>query len=367
MLKALKQSKLHNIFALLLGCCLAVLLPVSCGKRKPPLPPKERVLQKVEISGNQRGNVVFLSWNMPARNASDGSILNIDRVDIYRLAEPNSTPLSLTEEEFSSRSTLISTKKISDNDFALKKLTFTDPLEFAGQTARLIYAIRFVNSSGQKAGFSNFLLVEPTAKVANKPDDLKAEITESAINLEWNSPDSNIDNSTPVNLLGFNVYRKSKDSDTVITLNNLPIDKNNFADESFQFGKEYDYFVRAVSIGGEGEPIESLDSNFVSIKPVDIFPPSPPSAITIAAAPNNLSIFFATNPEKDVAGYTLFRSEDRNLPLKDWKKLTPELLDTNTFQDKSVETGKTYYYYLTATDLAGNVSKSSEIFSETAP
>jgi hypothetical protein len=367
MLKALKLSNSTETFAISIFCFLAILFPVSCGKRKPPLPPKERVVQRVVIEGVQRGNLIILSWTMPARNVPDGSALNIDRVDIYRLAEPLSTPLSLTEEEFSSRSTLITSKKISDDDFALKKITVSDPLEFAGQTARLIYAIRFVNSSGQKAAFSNFLLVEPTARVADKPNNLKAEITQTTIKLEWNSPESNVDKSKPVNVLGYNIYRKTKNSELTIKLNESPIDKNNYVDETFQFGKEYEYFVRAVSIGGEGEPIESLDSNNVSLKPVDIFPPSPPSAITIAAAPNNLSIFFATNPEKDIAGYTLYRSEERNLPLKEWKILTPDLLKTNTFQDKNVESGKIYYYYLTATDLSGNVSESSEIFSETVP
>ena len=46
-----------------------MLTGLSCGKRKPPLPPKERVLQNVEITGFQRGNQVILSWKMPARNA----------------------------------------------------------------------------------------------------------------------------------------------------------------------------------------------------------------------------------------------------------------------------------------------------------
>ena len=37
----------------------------------------------------------------------------------------------------------------------------------------------------------------------------------------------------------------------------------------------------------------------------------------------------------------------------------------NTFQDTDVESGKTYYYYLTATDKFNNVSDPSEIVSET--
>src|SRR5689334_23566824 len=86
---------------------LALLMSLSCGKRKPPLPPRERVAQRVEIDGFQRGNQVLLSWKMPARNAPVNSLLHISRVDIYRLAEPANAPLVLSEEEFASRSVQI--------------------------------------------------------------------------------------------------------------------------------------------------------------------------------------------------------------------------------------------------------------------
>ena len=140
-----------------------------------------------------------------------------------------------------------------------------------------------------------------------------------------------------------------------------------FEDEFFEFDKPQFYFVRAVSVGTGGEPIESRESNIVQLLPKDTFAPSAPSAITLAASPTTISIFFVTNPEKDVAGYQIYRSEDQNLDKAKWQLLTPNLLTTNTFQDSKVESGKTYYYYLTATDRAGNVSTASDVVSETVP
>ena len=58
---------------------------------------------------------------------------------------------------------------------------------------------------------------------------------------------------------------------------------------------------------------------------------------------------------------------DPSLEKSKWTLLTPQLLTLNTYQDKSVESGKTYYYYLTATDSSGNVSQPSEVVSEQAP
>jgi len=346
---------------------VVLLMSLSCGKRKPPQPPRERVAQRVEISGFQRGNQVILSWKMPPRNAPVGNTLHIDRADIYRLAEPLTSPQGLSEGEFASRSTLIATLNIGDDDFAMKTLNYADTLQFAGQAARLRYAIRFVNSSGQKAAFSNFFLLEPAARIASAPTSLSASIFQDAVQLTWEAPTTNVDGSTPASLLGYNVYRSTSDKVPGKLLNKTPVSGRTFDDQFFEFDKSQLYFVRAVSVGTGGEPIESRESNVLEVNPKDKFAPSAPSAITLAATPTTISIFFATNPEKDVAGYRIYRSEDPNLDKTKWQLLTTNLLTTNTFQDSKVQSGKTYYYYLTATDKAGNVSGVSDVVSETVP
>lgn len=365
-LQTLKRFKHKHEKAVLAFIICGLLISASCGKRKPPLPPIERVVQRVEISGFQRGNNIQISWTMAARNASDGNVLNISRADIYRLTEPANSPSTISEEEFASRSTLIATIPISDADFGLKQMTYTDTLSFAGQPARLRYAIRFANANGQKAGFSNFLVIEPTAKVADIPGSPSSTVTQNAIEVKWQPPTRNVDGSTPANILGFNVYRIDEKSVPKV-LNSSPVTNNEFADKSFEFEKNYTYFVRTVSLGSNGEPVESADSELVKILPKDTFPPAAPGALTIAAAPNTISIFFASNIEKDIAGYRIYRSTDKDSPKANWSLLTTELLKTNTFQDPSVESGKTYYYYLTAVDKFGNVSEISEVVSETVP
>lgn len=345
---------------------IALLMFFGCGKRKPPLPPVERVQQRVEINGQQQGNQVVLSWSMPARNAPDGSILNINRIDIYRLIEPLSSPLSLSEEDFSSRSTLIASVPVSEDDFGLKNLTYTDKLEFAGQASRIRYAIRFVNSSGQKAAFSDFLLFEPSARIAENPKNLTVEVSQEKVDLRWEAPERNVDASVPPNILGYNIYRSSSENENFRILNKQPVTKNSFEDMFFEFEKNYRYLVRAVSVGSGGQPVESLDSNVVEIAPIDKFPPSPPSAITIAASPGVISLFFAVNPEKDIVGYNVYRSTEENLPKADWQLLNTELLKTNTFRDAKVESGTKYFYYLTAVDKFGNASEPSAVVSETA-
>lgn len=305
---------------------------------------------------------------MPTRNAPKGSVQNISRIDIYRLAEPLTSPQQITEEDFSNRSTIISVMPVTDVDFgANKTLQFKDQLQFANQAVRLRYGVRLVNASGQKAAFSNIFLLEPAAKIASNPTSLSAEVSQDAVVLRWLPPTANVDQTTPVSIDGYNVYRSESEKAPAKLLNKTPVTSPEFSDEFFDFGKDYLYFVRAVSAGTGAEPVESGESNILKLKPVDTFAPSAPAAITVAAAPSAISIFWAINPEKDIAGYKLYRSEDPDLPLDKWTLLTPQLTPRNTFQDNRVEAGKRYHYYLTATDRFGNVSSPSEVVSDVVP
>ncbi len=194
------------------------------------------------------------------------------------------------------------------------------------------------------------------------------EVSEAAITISWQAPTANIDGSTPVNLLGYNVYRMpERESEISQPINDAPIVGTRFQDNNFKFGESYRYVVRSVSLGTEGGQVESLNSNSISVSPRDDFPPSAPASITVAAAPARLSIFFPANPESDISGYNIYRSTDPDLPKNKWNKLNPGLLMRTTFQDEKVESGKRYYYYLTAVDQAGNVSPPSEVVSETVP
>ena len=368
-----QTSKALCICVLVVGS-VGSLLSAGCGKRRPPLPPIERVQQRTEfLSGAQQGNEVILSWPAPQRNAPDSSVQSIRRIDVYRLAEKPGAPLPLTEEEFAARATLVGSVTYEQIQTAGDTVTYRDKLELAGQPTRLRYAIRYVNASGQRAAFSNFLSIEPAARIAQAPTLApQPKIAEDAITLSWQPPTANIDGSTPVNLLGYNVYRIDEAQTDVgnQAINSTLISGTEYADKNFQFGKDYRYVVRAVSLGTGGAQVESLNSNSVAVAPRDIFAPAAPERPSIAApepSSARLAIFFAANKETDIDGYNIYRSTDPNLPKQQWTKLNQALLTRTTFQDEKVESGKTYYYYITAVDKAGNVSPPSEVASEKAP
>ncbi len=294
---------------------------------------------------------------------------SIRRIDVYRVAERTGAPLPLTEEEFSARATLIGSVPYEEIKLRPDTLSYTDTLTLT-EPVRLRYALRYVNASGQRATFSNFLLVEPATRVSQPP--ALTSVTnpnETAIVVRWQPPAANVDGSTPVNLLGYNVYRtnRAQTEPAQTPLNKGLVNANEFADQTFNFGEEYVYLVRAVSLGTGGAQVESLNSNAVQIMPQDAFAPTAPTSITVAAAPGRLSLFWPANPERDVAGYNLYRATDPNLPKANWTKLNRALYERTTYQDDAVEAGTRYYYYLTAVDAAGNVSPPSDVVSEVVP
>jgi hypothetical protein len=358
----------HNLkYCRIIAAASALLLAglvVSCGKRRPPLPPVERVPQRTELlSGIQRGNEVILSWPAPLRNAPASDVQNISRIDVFRLAEPVTAPLALTEEEFAARATLIGSLPADVIRRSKDTLTYTDSLALS-DPVRLRYAVQYVNANDQRAAFSNFLLVEPAARISEPPTLL--EVTnpnQNAILVRWQPPTKNVDNSTPVNLLGYNVYRATgaQNEPVQTPLNAQPLTQNEFADTNFSFGTEYTYIARAVSLGTGGALVESLNSNAVTITPRDIFKPSPPLNPSAQAGPGLVSLFFASSPERDVIGYLIFRSTDPNLPKTEWTQLTRAPINQTSYQDRTVESGKRYFYYVRAVDAAGNRSDPSDV------
>ncbi|MCP9493708.1 MAG: hypothetical protein MSG64_04540 [Pyrinomonadaceae bacterium MAG19_C2-C3] len=350
------------------------LLPTACGKRRPPLPPFENVPQTPPlISGVQQGNQVVLSWLAPLRNAPDTSVQSIRRIDVYRIVEDLEDPLPLTEEQFGQRASVIGSIDYETLQLARESnqnnLTYVDTLAFGASPVRLRYAIRYVNASNQRAAFSNFLLLEPASRISLPPQLTELSESQNAISVRWTPPSSNVDGSVPINFLGFNLYRLSPTSGERVTrpLNSAPITTTEFRDTTFRFDVPYTYIVRTISLGTLGRQVESLNSNALSVTPRDVYPPSAPVSVSIAAAPNRLTLFYPANPEIDVTGYLIFRATDDKLPPEQWTPLTDEPLNRTSYQDERVESGTRYFYFVVAVDAAGNRSPPSETVSDIAP
>ena len=113
----------------------------------------------------------------------------------------------------------------------------------------------FVNESGTSSIFKRVNL-EPAASIAAAPNSLSTDVSQDAITLKWTGPTANVNGTTPLNLMGYNVYRTESATQAGRLLNKTPVSGTDYADAFFDFGKKYTYFVRSVSSGAEGEPVK---------------------------------------------------------------------------------------------------------------
>jgi len=128
-------------------------------------------------------------------------------------------------------------------------------------------------------------------------------------------------------------------------LNQQPLETFQFAD-AVEFERERCYEVRAVR-GAGAAAVEGPPSPLGCVRPVDIYPPAPPSGVSAVVSEGAISLIWEASPTEDVAGYVVLRGEgpgDTLLPV------TPVPVVETRFVDRSVVPGVRYVYAVLAAD-----------------
>lgn len=357
----------------LLVICVTFAL-TACGKVGAPVPPARLTERTSDLSAIQRGGKIVLSWPVPPLGAKESSRSYIERADIYRLNEQRDQDPILDPDDYEDLAQLIGYLDRATIEAQVKQLghlEFTDVVNLSDAAGlaktRLRYAVRYLNKGNQAAAFSNTVAVEPAPGISLPPTALRAaEPMQDQIVLSWDAPLSNVDGTQPPSIIGYNVYRRNaRRSALSDPLNSEPVTESTFVDNKFQYEAEYVYIVRALSQGANGL-IESADSAPLPLKPADRFPPSTPDPVTVASANGTISLFWPSSPERDLAGYNVYRADTAEAADKDWIKLTDQPITTVTLRDDRVTIDRVYHYKVTAIDRFNNESKPSRVVSETA-
>lgn len=101
---------------------------------------------------------------------------------------------------------------------------------------------------------------------------------------------------------------------------------------------------------------EWVDCLFGGSCGVDTTPPAAPTALVATASGTDISLDWADNSEQDLAGYHVWRSLNAGGP---YTELTASLTASSSWFDGGLTGGVSYYYVVTAEDLAMNVSGQS--------
>jgi predicted small lipoprotein YifL len=349
------------VFVALLACALTA----GCGKKSPLLPPLIRTPQKVEaVTLFQRGDKIFVGWKNPTTYV-DGAVLDaVAEAEIWVLEQPKgATPLfQEAEKDFLAKSQLAAViereqlttyRREKDSDAA----GFSYPYSLAGKkigTSKFIFAVRVKDRRSHESAFSATAEIEPQAGPL-PPQGFDLRSAEDKVVLAWQAPAANVDMSTPPRVVGYNIYRESKDGPAK-RLNSSLVVELKYEDGEFEYGLPLRYFVR--SSATETPPfLESDDSEHREILPKDVFPPAAPAGLVPVTGSGFIALSWEANREKDFAGYKVWRRVEGEA---EEELLTPQLLIENAYTDAAVEKGRRYRYAISSVDRNGNESPKTE-------
>ena len=366
----------------LLVATLVVVL-VSCGVSRGPLPPSLHLPQPVQdLKASRKGDKVTLSWTVPTES-NDQEILG-EHLGLTRICREVSAAAV--------KSCAHPVAEIDPKQFPPAKhdkegrrlpvaATFVDtlPRDLQQQyhSAAAVYAVETLNTKGRSAGPSNQVAI-PLATVPDPPTDLSGRVTPEGVVLSFSPTfvpdDTHQLGGAPAGMNGmvtnYVVYRGTKGGRNFIAIGNARgsgTGKLTFEDSSADWESAHSYKVTPVTRTATGTQVEGEDSAPIEVFTHDIFPPSAPSGLQAVssgtAAEKFIDLTWAPNTESDLAGYNLYRRENGSRPVR----INTELITTPAFRDRNVASGKRYTYSVTAVDLRKNESPPSPEASEVVP
>jgi len=372
----------YFLFSILIlyGCAA----PGEPLERKPPTPNTVN-----DLAAFQSGNDVILTFILPRDSVEKREILKPISVNVYRNFEPVS-PLNSPAATAPANPTLLLTipPAMVDRYTVQGRVRFVDSLraeDFSAAGREAVYLVRTFVSPKKLSSSSNVaaLAIYPPA---NPIADLKAAFSRSGVTLSWTPPEKTLSGTAP-NIAFYQIYRAemesapnaganpAADGNTEPSNPKVPFARiaeaasPPYTDTQTELGKTYVYSVRSVA-QYPGVQLESVDSNFASITPKDVFPPPAPQDLVAAfvpaagGTPAYLDLSWSISAATDIAGYNVYRSED---PSRPGTRVNSELLLTPAFRDMNALPGRTYFYTVTAIDRSGNESPASPPASGSVP
>lgn len=308
----------------------------------------------------QQGDAAVITFTLPVKSTDGEALAEPPDVEIFRRVPGVDAPSGSVEQPlYTIPGALVDTYQ------AEGRFLFTDPLKpesFGRESGALLeYKVRTRASKRRASADSNSIAVRvypAPVKIAG----LEATVTQDAIELRWTPPERTTIGRPIPSLGAYRVYRAEQAVDPAasappaVLVGVVPA--ASYRDTQFEFGRTYVYTVRSVA-QYDLNPVESADSEPVSVTPRDTFPPAAPRDVVLVfvpavnEAPAMLELSWAISQETDLVGYHVYRSAEQNTP---GERLTRELLLVPAFRDTQVAAGRRYTYRVTAVDRAGNES-----------
>jgi fibronectin type 3 domain-containing protein len=315
------------IFSVIIILCFS-----ACGKKAPPKPEGLPLAGGInDLSGEVKDGVLFLSFTVPQKNR-DGS--EIKDLWGFRVFKSCGTCQGAFEP--------------------FRNICFEETKGYTIENGRL-----YMYDDDVTAGFEYGYKVYPYTKKGTRgdasntftikwedppdvPQGVTVSVDDGMVELKWQRE----------NGCFYNVYRYNNGAYPLFALNQNRLAADSFMDVGVSNNREYTYEVRKVKeIGGVFREGEGVKINAV---PLDKTPPRRPEMVTTAKKGNIVSIAWAENADKDLAGYNIYRI------VRDTKeRINKDPVKETSFFDSKIPDERFVSYCVTALDRTGNESEPS--------
>jgi len=326
-----------------------------------------------DLRAARKGDKVKLTWTIPARTMDRQRVRYLGKTRICRSLDPTlarcGTPVgeAAPPADFASRKNAAG-QKLTASYIDILPLDLRVRNIFGSTT----YAVEVLNVDGRAAGLSNQVHV-PLAETLPAPTDFSARVTAQGVVLAWTGTLMSLPSPNPVRR-SYRVYRRADGSQQKILVGerDAGIEKSlSITDQGFEWEKTYYYRVTTFTVlaqpGKQEVSIEGDDTPEVKVFADDVFPPAVPSGLqAVFSGPGQqlfIDLIWAPVTDADLEGYNVYRHEEGTAPIK----VNSEPVKIPAFRDVQVESGKKYFYSVSAVDLRGNESARSEEGSESVP
>jgi hypothetical protein len=365
-----------------LGLAITAIL-VGCGTPGIPLPPSLDLPTPVaDLRAVRKGDKVYLAWTVPRETTDRISIRRFGPTKICRsLDQEMSTcpspvgeapPLTISPVAAAKGGWLkgkkkkpVETKVTGGFVDTVSSARFPDP------TGEVSYAVEVLNEDRHGAGLSNRVKV-PAAPTLPPPAGFKASVTADGILLAWGAISR--PSSLPELQFRYRVYRREAGGADDTLIGELPLNESRspqLLDRHFDWEKGYEYRANVVTVVIQPDKpeiqVDGDDTGVVRVFAHDVFPPVVPEGLqaTFSGVGQEpfIDLIWAPDMDTDLAGYNVFRSEEGEQPAK----INLELVKTPGYRDRNVQSGKKYFYSVSAVDVRGNQSARSQPANEDVP
>ncbi|MBN2430184.1 MAG: fibronectin type III domain-containing protein [Acidobacteria bacterium] len=340
---------------------LLLLAVAGCARMEPPLPPLKRLPgPPLKMTAVQEGDTIVVTGTLPAANRDGSSIEAYRQLEITGFLESltgDTEPtgpvplLQLAEKELNGRLTGRTFRVVvTDLDRRLGLDRWPDE-------ARLTMTIRFQNERNKWSEPARLPAV-PVAVAAAPPRRVTAQVEKQGVVLTWESASVNFNGSRPPVSDGVVIHRRQLPDGPVTEIGRVAPADRRFTDEHFAVGQEFAYALSSFRNVGDDE-VFGGKSEWQQVNTRDVFGPEPPQSVTIVLDENRIKLLWDPVPDKDLAGYRVYRRGSRE---ESFRRLTRQLLEFPSFTDETADPAGEYVYVVTAVDTSGNESpRSAEV------